>query len=90
MFGLTKLSAAVANLAASLNAMASVVDVATGRLRQQLSLDYTTNPLEHTAHDVPVDELASLDPANPSASTAPDANPPTNGRSKPRRATPAA
>jgi hypothetical protein len=31
--------AAFANLAASLNALASVVDVATGRLRQSLALD---------------------------------------------------
>jgi hypothetical protein len=33
--------AAFANLAASLNALASVVDTATGRLRQSLALDET-------------------------------------------------
>jgi hypothetical protein len=40
--------AALGNLAASINGLASVLDVATGRLRQQLALDGETTPiLEH-------------------------------------------
>jgi hypothetical protein len=39
MFGLSKLTAAFGNLSASVNALAAVIDAATGRLRQQLALD---------------------------------------------------
>jgi hypothetical protein len=39
MFGLPKLANAFANLAGSINALAAVIDAATGRLRQQLALD---------------------------------------------------
>jgi hypothetical protein len=42
MFGLSKRTAAFANLAASVNALAAVVDAATGRLRQQLALEDVT------------------------------------------------
>jgi hypothetical protein len=43
--GLSKLAAAFANLAASVNALAAVVDAATGRLRQHLALeDGTATP----------------------------------------------
>jgi hypothetical protein len=38
---------AFSNLAASVNALASVIDVATGRLRQQLALDYDPAVLPH-------------------------------------------
>jgi hypothetical protein len=39
MFGPSKLTAAVVNLANSLNTMAAVVDAASGKLRQHLALD---------------------------------------------------
>jgi hypothetical protein len=43
---------ALANLAASINGLASVLDVATGRIRQQLAFDGDTGPvLEHQPLD---------------------------------------
>jgi hypothetical protein len=43
---------ALSNLAASINALASVLDVAAGRIRQQLALDGDTGPvLEHQPFD---------------------------------------
>jgi hypothetical protein len=45
MFGLSKLTAAFANLAASVNALAAVVDAAAGRLRQQLALEDHSEPI---------------------------------------------
>jgi hypothetical protein len=45
---------ASSNLAASVNALASVIDVATGRLRQQLALDSDTKPsIEHPSAEEP-------------------------------------
>jgi hypothetical protein len=42
------------NLAASVNALASVIDVATGRLRQQLALDGDAMPnTEHQSAEEP-------------------------------------
>jgi len=43
--------AAFANLAASINSLASIIDTASGRLRQQLALDVEPAPvLEHQAN----------------------------------------
>jgi hypothetical protein len=56
MFGLNKLSAAIANLANSLNALAGVVDVATGRLRQTLALDLV-EVLEHESMPGPAEGI---------------------------------
>lgn len=41
---------AFSNLAASVNALASVIDVATGRLRQQLALDADMPPILDHQH----------------------------------------
>jgi hypothetical protein len=43
---------AFSNLAASVNALASVIDVATGRLRQQLALDAMPG-IEHQSAEEP-------------------------------------
>jgi hypothetical protein len=45
MFGLSKLTAAFANLASSINALAGVIDAAAGRLRQHLALEDHTGPI---------------------------------------------
>ena len=51
---------AFTNLAASINGLASVLDVATGRLRQQLALDGEPAPiLEHQ----PLDDAEATPPA---------------------------
>lgn len=48
--------AALGNLAASINGLAGVIDVASGRLRQQLALDGESAPiLEHQPLDDPDD-----------------------------------
>ena len=45
---------AFSNLAASVNALAGVIDLATGRLRQQLALDGETPPvLDHQPAEAP-------------------------------------
>ena len=48
--------AALGNLAASINGMASVLDVATGRLRQQLALDYDPAVLPHNGEVIDTDD----------------------------------
>jgi hypothetical protein len=47
MRSIGNLFTAFTNLAASVNALASVVDVATGRLRQQLAVDEAAPALPH-------------------------------------------
>ena len=47
MQSIRNLFTAFANVAASLNALAGVIDAATARLRQQLALDYGGHVLEH-------------------------------------------
>jgi hypothetical protein len=44
---------AFSNLAASVNALASVIDLATGRLRQQLALDDAMPVIEHQPAEEP-------------------------------------
>jgi hypothetical protein len=48
--------AALGNLAASINGMASVLDVAAGRLRQQLALDYDPAILPHNGEVIDSDD----------------------------------
>jgi hypothetical protein len=48
--------AALGNLAASINGLASVIDVATGRLRQQLALDYDPHVLPHNGEVINSDD----------------------------------
>lgn len=50
MFGIDTVRKALANLAASINNLSSVVDVAAGHLRQQLALEDRTPPT-HTVID---------------------------------------
>ncbi|HWG47711.1 MAG TPA: hypothetical protein VN688_33410 [Gemmataceae bacterium] len=52
---------AFSNLATSLNALAGVVDIATGRLRQQLALD-APEVIEHQA-DTTAEDSTSAKPA---------------------------
>jgi hypothetical protein len=65
VFGLSKLTAAIANLAASLNGFAAVVDAASGRLRQHLALEDHTPPVVIESavtappENVPADEAQS-------------------------------
>jgi hypothetical protein len=47
--------AALGNLAASINGLASVIDVASGRLRQQLALDYDPPILPHNGKVIDTD-----------------------------------
>ena len=47
---------AFTNLAASINALASVIDLATGRLRQQLALDYDPAVLPHNGEVIDGDD----------------------------------
>jgi hypothetical protein len=51
--------AALGNLAASINGLASVLDVATGRLRQQLALDFDPSVLPHKDEVIDNDDTPS-------------------------------
>jgi hypothetical protein len=47
---------ALGNLAASINGLASVIDVASGHLRQQLALDYDPAVLPHNGEVIDTDD----------------------------------
>jgi hypothetical protein len=47
---------ALSNLAASVNALPSVIDLATGRLRQQLAQDYDPPILPHNGEVIDTDD----------------------------------
>lgn len=59
--------AAFTNLAASVNALAGVIDAATGRLRQQLALDEAPPALTHGGQVLDAAPIPAEDASTPTA-----------------------
>ncbi len=59
MNALRSVFAAFANLAASVNALAGVIDAASGRLQKQLALDYEPDALAHHGEVIDAEPMPS-------------------------------